>query len=98
MLQEIAAVLPAGWQYPEVRAARIIYDQSTFTSVNYALGLHIQQARFTTFHSKEGMMKVVYTKGGRLLNVHFLPKKELLLICWRICHWYQFRGVLKQRH
>jgi PAS domain S-box-containing protein len=62
VLQEITALLPAAWQYPEVAAARILFDGLECTTPNFAPTPWTQQAEFTTPEGKPGVVEVVYAE------------------------------------
>jgi PAS domain S-box-containing protein len=60
LLREVVAILPEAWQYPEITAARIRFDDRDYTTPNYARSEWQQTARFTTFDAFDGLIEVVY--------------------------------------
>jgi len=61
LLQKIVDILPAGWQYPEVCAAKIEFDNKVFTSPNYQASDVKQVAEIITEDGKTGFISVIYT-------------------------------------
>jgi two-component system sensor histidine kinase UhpB len=60
VLQQIVSILPSGWQYPEITAARIILGKMEFATSNFAIGQHRQDAEFIGPGGKDGKIEVVY--------------------------------------
>ncbi len=61
LLHEIILLLPMGWQYPEITAARIIYDGDEFATSHFLLTPWIQSAEFK-IDDKQGILNIVYLK------------------------------------
>lgn len=61
-LQEIAEVLPDGWQYPEHTVARITYGDKEFTSINFEESQWYQSESFKTIENKTASLEVYYSK------------------------------------
>lgn len=59
-LQEIVMVLPEGWQYSSICAARIQYGDLTFTSPNFREALASQGAGFRINDREMGRVEIVY--------------------------------------
>lgn len=59
-LQKILLLLPGGWQYPEIAAARIVLDTKEFTTSNYAPGVASQSAELTGPDGKTGKIEIIY--------------------------------------
>jgi PAS domain S-box-containing protein len=59
LLQEIVSILPGGWQYSEICAARIILGESEFRTPNFADGIYKQSATFE-FADIKGRVEIVY--------------------------------------
>src|SRR5262249_17896404 len=57
VLQEITALLPAAWQYPEVAAVRIVLDGLERTTPNFVPTDQMQRAEFTTPEGKHSMIE-----------------------------------------
>ncbi len=60
LLREVVSILPAAWQYPEITAARIRFDDRDYVTPNFAPSEWRQTARFTTFDAFDGFIEVVY--------------------------------------
>jgi PAS domain S-box-containing protein len=67
-LKEIVAILPAGWQYPAIAAARISLGDSVFATPNFADSSYRQNARFKTPDGKTGIVEVVYLEEKPVEN------------------------------
>lgn len=61
-LEEICAVLPEAWQYPQHTAARITYEDKTYCSKNFKETPWVQLQRFETPDNKKGVIEVFYLK------------------------------------
>jgi PAS domain S-box-containing protein len=59
-MQEIALLLPPGWQYPEITAGRILVGETEYKTPNYSKGVARQQAEFYLPHGVKGLVEVVY--------------------------------------
>ncbi len=60
LLQEIVEGLPDAWQYPEITAARIVFEGREYRTANFARAAWSQQAPFRTHDALEGFVEVVY--------------------------------------
>jgi len=79
-LQEIVSILPAGWQYPEIAAARIEVDGIKFSTSNFSNGSHRQSAEFRTAQGTTGIVEVVYLEEKPLEREGpFLAEERTLL-------------------
>ena len=61
-LQQIAAVLPPGWQYPAITVARITLDERPFMTPGFRLGPHLQAAAIVVKGVERGVVEIVYTE------------------------------------
>ncbi len=77
---EIAAVLPPAWQYPELCAARILFDGQVFSTEGYRNGADIQTAQFELQDGRKGTIEVVYLKKMPLAAEGPFLKEERDLI------------------
>jgi len=59
-LQEMVNILPSGWQYPEIAAARISIGSEEFKTSNFATGSHRQAAQFCTPDGELAKIELVY--------------------------------------
>ncbi|HEX6891616.1 MAG TPA: histidine kinase [Chryseolinea sp.] len=59
-LQEIVDIMPKGWQYPAVSAARIIYGDIEFRTANFHESPFSQRARIETPDSIPVVLELVY--------------------------------------
>jgi PAS domain S-box-containing protein len=62
VLQELVTILPNGWQYPEIAAARISLGEVSFTTPSFGTYRHRQSNEFVTRNGMNGVIEVVYTK------------------------------------
>jgi hypothetical protein len=62
-LQQIAYILPEGWQYPEFTKARIIYDSHEFRSNEFYKTTWFQKQQFKTIDNKAGSIEIYYTQN-----------------------------------
>ncbi len=62
-LQQIAYILPDGWQYPEFAKARIIYESHEFRSNEFYKTQWGQKQEFLTIDNKSGSIEIYYTKS-----------------------------------
>jgi PAS domain S-box-containing protein len=60
VLQQLVNVFPAGWQYPEVTAARILFGDKEFATDNYMPTSFMQRACFKTSGGEEGCIEIIY--------------------------------------
>jgi PAS domain S-box-containing protein len=63
MLEEVVSILPFGWQYPEITAARIFVDGQEYKTENYAKGHSRQQADIHTSTGQPGILEVIYLEA-----------------------------------
>jgi PAS domain S-box-containing protein len=60
LLREIAGILPPACQYPEVAAARVVFDGAECTTPNFSPTPWNLSAAFTTPSGKHGAVEIVY--------------------------------------
>ncbi len=60
VLTEIANILPAGWQFPDICAAAISFNGKNYQSNKYCESNFKQQARFVLTDGRTGVLEVVY--------------------------------------
>jgi len=60
ILQELVSMLPAGWQYPDIAAAKITLGETEYSTSNFADSPYKQTADFETFDNIPGRIEVVY--------------------------------------
>jgi PAS domain S-box-containing protein len=80
LFKKIVAIIPPGWQYPEVCTARIIFDKKEYTSIHFKDSEFRQMAEFKTIDGREGSIEVFYT-DARPLDVEgpFLKEERDLI-------------------
>ncbi len=59
LLHEITLILPIGWHYPEITAARIVYDGMEYSTPNIGPSIWKQSAEFNV-GGKQGSIDIVY--------------------------------------
>ncbi len=62
VLQQIAHILPHGWQYPEFTTARITYDDQEYRSREFESTQWALKQEFETFDNKTGSIEIFYTQ------------------------------------
>jgi CheY-like chemotaxis protein len=62
-LQQIAHILPHGWQYPEFTCARIIFDNQEYRSSEFSKSKWYQKQDFETIDNVPGSLEIYYTKS-----------------------------------
>jgi PAS domain S-box-containing protein len=60
VMQEIVMILPSGWQYPSISAAKISIGGMEFVTPNYGTCRHRQSSSFITRNNLSGTIEVVY--------------------------------------
>lgn len=63
LLGQIVALLPAAWQYPEVTAARIAFDDVDVQTERFRRTPWIQRAEFQTRLGRAGVIEIVYLEA-----------------------------------
>jgi PAS domain S-box-containing protein len=80
VLQEIVSILPPGWQYPSITAARIILGDAEFKTNNYASSPWRQWAEFKTSYGVGGFVEVLYLEDKPLeIEGPFLAEERDLI-------------------
>ena len=80
LLERAVAVLPSGWQYPEVCAARITLDGRAFATPGFGRGRQLQRTDLWIGGVRRGAVEVAYTE--KRPTVHegpFLREERTLL-------------------
>ncbi len=81
VLQQVAFIIPLGWQYPEFTVSRITYGSKEYTSEYFVETDWVQTQRIQTMDGQSGSIDVFYTKEFPSLNGDpFLPEERDLLI------------------
>ncbi len=60
LLEKLVTVLPPGWQYPDITAARICFGKTIYKTPNFTRGLHKQDVSFKTPDGTVVKMEVIY--------------------------------------
>ncbi|MEP6677307.1 MAG: PAS domain S-box protein, partial [Ferruginibacter sp.] len=60
LMQEFVTILPYGWQYPEITAARIQLNGETFCTANFGLSPYLQSAAFQASEGFTGSLEIYY--------------------------------------
>jgi PAS domain S-box-containing protein len=60
VMQEMVMILPSGWQYPSISAAKISIGGMEFVTPNYGAYRHMQRSSFTTRNNLSGTIELVY--------------------------------------
>ncbi|MES2728372.1 MAG: PAS domain-containing protein [Bacteroidota bacterium] len=80
LLQEIAAILPSGWQYPDITAARICFAGTTYATDNYKPTSYSQHAEIKTNSGSMLHIEVVYLQQVPDMDEGPFVKEERNLI------------------
>ncbi|MFQ6121475.1 MAG: HD domain-containing phosphohydrolase [Dehalococcoidales bacterium] len=78
--QEVANLLPSGWQYPEITCARIIFGNKEFKTDNFKTTKWKQSANICVNGQKEGTVEVYYLEARPEIDEGPFTKEERLLI------------------
>lgn len=62
LFREIVEILPAGWQYPDITAARICFSGAEYTTSNYKASAYCQRAEMKTEGGSALSIEVVYLR------------------------------------
>ena len=79
-LQEAVALLPPGWQYPEVTGARITLDGRVYSTPGFRDGPNRQGAEIRAGGAPRGVVEVVYTERMPQMDEGPFLKEERSLI------------------
>jgi PAS domain S-box-containing protein len=60
ILEEIVSILPGGWQYPAITAAKITLGNTQFSTHGFTESPYKQTASFKTFEDVAGTIEIVY--------------------------------------
>jgi PAS domain S-box-containing protein len=60
VIEEMASIMPFGWQYPEITEARISVDGYEYKTPNYSFGHSRQEAMIQSLSAQPGTLEVVY--------------------------------------
>jgi len=78
--QEVANLLPIGWQYPEITCAKIIFGDKEFKTDNFKTTKWEQSANINVNGQKEGTVAVYYLEARPKIDEGPFLKEERLLI------------------
>ncbi len=62
LMREVVALLPPGWQYPEITRARIVLDDEVYAGPDYREGPHLLSADLSVKGQKRGQVQVIYAE------------------------------------
>jgi len=80
VFREVIQAIPAGWQYSEVCAARIVVDGQTFQADNFVETPWIQQVPLLVYGEPVGSLEVAYTEQMPQADAGpFLDEEQKLL-------------------
>lgn len=80
VLQSIVELLPPGWQYPEMTAARITLDGHSYVTHGFRQAKHRQSAEILVDGHRRGVVEVVYLEERPELEAGAFLKEEEKLI------------------
>jgi signal transduction histidine kinase len=80
VLRELVALLPAGWQFPEIAEARITAGDLTVTTPGFRVTAWIQRAEFPVRQGQSGVLEIAYHSAPpAAANATFLPEETNLI-------------------
>src|SRR5207249_1952835 len=80
LLEELAALLPPAWQYPEVAGARVRLGEAESKTPNFRASRWSQRAEFTATDGRKGVVEVVYiAERPPEAEGPFLPEERKLI-------------------
>lgn len=80
ILRQIADILPPAWQYPEITTARIVLDETVFTSTPFGEGPGVLRSDIWVSGRRRGRVEVFYTRDRPTLDEGpFLREERHLL-------------------
>ena len=80
IFQEIVKLLPPSWQFPEITAARIVFDDASFATPSFRESTHQQSAAIVVGGCRRGVVNVVYLEDRPEFSAGaFLPEEEKLI-------------------
>jgi DNA-binding CsgD family transcriptional regulator len=77
LLQDLVNFLPYSWQYPEITAARIIFNNKTYASGNFRMTPWRQLSRIYMYHAAVGECCIVYLELQETNRQLTLERKAL---------------------
>ncbi len=80
LLREAAAILPPGWQYPDITVARIALDGKTHTTTGYGDSPYKQTSAIFVDGEARGTVEVAYTEARPELDEGPFLREERKLI------------------
>ncbi|MFH1943954.1 MAG: PEP/pyruvate-binding domain-containing protein [bacterium] len=80
LLQDVVAVLPSGWQYPEICQTKIVYNDRSYQSPDYTETPYLQSANIVVQDNDVGQIFVSYKSAVPLTNGEYFLKEETKLI------------------
>ena len=81
IFQGLAELIPPGWQYPEITAARVTFEGHRFKTDNFRKTAWIQSADIEVHGQKAGSIEVCYLKKRPVIDEGpFLKEERNLLI------------------
>ena len=80
LYQEVANLLPASWQYPEITCARIVLNDKKFETENHKETKWKQSSDIKVYGAKAGQVEVSYLEERPGIDEGPFSKEERLLI------------------
>lgn len=80
ILSALVQVIPAGWQYPELCEARIIYDNRSYQTAGFCSSPFMESVPIKVDDKEVGRLEVVYTQEVPRSEEGFFLEKEHKLI------------------
>jgi signal transduction histidine kinase len=80
LLRELVALLPAGWQFPDITEARVTVGDLIVTTPGFRVTPWVQRAEFTDRQGQSGVLEIVYLSPPPVAaGDGFLPEERNLI-------------------
>ncbi len=80
LCEGLVQLIPAGWQYPEITAARLFFGDQIFQTANFSVTLHKQSADILVNQKNVGRLQVCYLEDRPELDEGPFLKEERYLV------------------
>ena len=80
VLNEVLAILPHAWRYPDVAVARIVWDDQTYATPDFTSTPWMQRAKLTTTGGKHGAIEIGYLQYSSAISEPPFLAEEISLL------------------
>lgn len=99
VMQELLAILPGGWQYPEITEARIAFGEEHYKTPGFVPGFDKQAADFFITDGSKAIIEITYTEKKPVeVEGPFLAEERKLInmLAEMLNNYFARKGVTKQ--